>query len=226
MRTAASGAACSEDPEELRCSAWRTRNDIAASTPGRGRDATWPRSVREHRLGVSRCGSPLLAAVPAIDVGDVHFVVGLCAPHLGSLFRGALQQRLGRPLGRLGEDPLDGRVQSGFGSCHAAEPFPRIIGSLGTEAVSRQGVQDREPVDRILSELVRRAEKWAGRRFTDAEDRHIRNAVEDRPLTEPKRAERDRVLQSQRRREAEQRLQSGSSWDHGRDQGDDLGPSR
>lgn len=100
-----------------------------------------------HRCMLSVCaisaarGSPLLVDFPAVDVGDVHLADGLCALHLDSLFRGALQQRLRRPLARLGEDLLDGRVQSGFGSCHNSLLLlsDAVRGASVTITVSRWG---------------------------------------------------------------------------------------
>ena len=95
--------------------------------------------------------------------------------------------------------------------------------------MTKEGRQSalRESVDSVLDEIVRRAEKVAGRRFTPAKDSHIRDVVKDRPLTPAEQAE---LLQAQRLRD---RVQRGSSSDlqrkaldvtRGKD--DDLGPSR
>ena len=82
----------------------------------------------------------------------------------------------------------------------------------------------------MLDEIVRRVEKVAGRRFTRAEDKHVRDAVQERPLTPAEQAELLQAQEAQRRRD---RVQRGSSWDlqrkardvtRGKD--DDLGPSR
>lgn len=90
-----------------------------------------------------------------------------------------------------------------------------------------QAMQDRDEASlqkrlgRALDEIVRRAEKLAGRRFTAAEQTHLRDgAGPGRPRTAE---ERDRLWEASRRRQQEQRRQRGSAWDRARD---DLGPSR
>ena len=98
--------------------------------------------------------------------------------------------------------------------------------------ITKEGRQSalRERVGSVLDEIVRRVEKVAGRRFTRAEDKHVRDAVQERPLTPAEQAELLQAQEAQRRRD---RVQRGSSWDlqrkardvtRGKD--DDLGPSR
>lgn len=96
-----------------------------------------------------------------------------------------------------------------------------------------QAVQDRDEaglrkrLGLALDEIVRRAEKLAGRRFTAAEETHLRDgAGKGRPLTP---TEADRMLEVSRRRQQEERRQRGSAWDRAaaaRNRDDDLGPSR